>query len=93
MKKETDGLEEIIQSYMTYGVVDYRQHSKISTTKAEKGFEKNVSNLASAIHTYISERLPPENNDYHSETQIDLGHKEGWNACLKSVREALGVDK
>ena len=54
--------------------------------------------IAQSVRTYISERLPKEchegimelykiNND-----TIPLAHWTGFNACLKSVREALGVD-
>ena len=50
---------------------------------------KEITKLANSVRTYISERLPKERG-FNCIDSMHFG--EGWDSCLKSVREALGVD-
>jgi len=57
---------------------------------------KEITKLANSVRTYISGCLPQEKiPDYYGggtdKWAWEELRKEGFNACLKSVREALGV--
>ena len=56
---------------------------------------KEITKLANSVRTYISERLPQDRPLIHDTTGNDLcmyAKARAFNACLKSVREALGVE-
>ena len=87
--KKTDGLyHEVLNSIKRFCAVD----GGFKITQ----FEKDMAfSIATDIRTYISERLPQEN--FIKESRLDktlhpqLAYGMAWRACLKSVREALGV--
>ena len=84
--KKTDGLQKIIKNWLTKP----RDLDEIVNDM----YDPATKDLASAIRTYISECLPQEKELEYLPDGItpdyDISQsEEGWNACLKSVREAL----
>jgi len=74
--KKTDGLVELLA---------------VEVGKFSIPSNKEITKLANSVRTYISGCLPRE-----KDTTYFMATKRycalGFNACLKSVREALGVD-
>ena len=90
--EKTDGLLEIIKNNIDRQWDGDGKHTWMVDTE-----EKKYKALASALRTYISGCLPKEMSvefptaahGWDSHTMCIKDFMDGFNACLKSVREAL----
>jgi len=98
--KKTDGLEDVVKGYID----DMLAYKQVDTdTVSLEDIKHLASKIVYRIHTYISERLKEVENKklcgkgYSScmscPYYAECDYRQIHNSCLKSVREALGVDK